>query len=156
MATQITSLDCIFMLGVTNVYNNPIKLSNFSADDIFTTENLAVGEFVMGIDGFLTGGALNVPTPMTISLQADSPSIVLFDDWYLYMKQNDTLAWAFGTVAFPSLGKKFTLDRGGLRNYKMIADARKTLQPVQYTIIWQNPLPAPSAQATLAVPPAGH
>jgi len=152
MATQITSSDCVFYLGVVNVYNQPVLLSNYAADDIFDTENIAPGEFVMGADGYLTGGLTPVPTPMNIVLQADSPAIPVFDNWYLYQRQNKTLTWAFGTVTFPSLGKKFALDKGGLRGYKMIADAKKILQPVRFSIVWQNPQPAATTPASLSTP----
>src|SRR5208282_708438 len=100
-ANQITAADCIFMLGVNNVFSNPLQLQQFAADDIFDSEQLTMAEYLMGADGYLTGGFINVPTPMTIALNADSPSIAIFDTWYLYMKQNQTLTWAFGTVAFP-------------------------------------------------------
>ena len=152
-AGQITSADCIFFLGITNVYPNPLQLQQFAADDIFESEQLTPAEFIMGADGYLTGGFVNVPTPMTIAFNADSPSIQLFDTWYLYQKQNQTIAWAFGTVAFPSLGKKFTLDRGGLRNYRLIADPKKVLQPPRYTIVWQNPAPAAISPPTYTMPP---
>ena len=84
--STITSANAVYMLAVTGMFPVPQRLEGFAADDVFDTEALTVAEVVMGVDGRLSAGYTPVPVKQNISLQADSPSIQLFETWYLAQK----------------------------------------------------------------------
>jgi hypothetical protein len=139
---SITSANAIFMLAIPGLFPTPVQLQQFAAEDIFDTGEIAPTEVVMGVDGVMTAGFVFVPLAMNISLQADSPSNVLFDAWWATMYQTKDVLYASGLVVLNSTGSKYTLIKGSLTGYKAVPDAKKHLQPRRHTITWQNPIPA--------------
>lgn len=140
---SITSATAQLSLGVASLYASPQSIQGFAVDDAFDTEALEVAETAMGVDGVLTGGYVPNPTIMTITLMGDSPSIPFFDNWVGAQRNVRDLYYAFGTIYLVAVGKKYAMTKGILRNYPQMPDAKKTLQPVKYTIVWQSVLPQP-------------
>lgn len=140
---SITSATAQLSLGVTSLYDSPQSIQGFAVDDAFDTEALEMAETAMGVDGILTGGYVPNPTVMTITLMGDSDSIRFFDNWVGATRNVRDLYYAFGTIYLVAVKKKFTMTKGILRTYPQMPDAKKTLQPVKYTIVWQSVLPQP-------------
>jgi hypothetical protein len=140
---SITSATAQLSLGVTSLYNVPQAIQGFAVDDAFDTEALEMAETAMGVDGILTGGYVPNPTVMTITLMGDSDSVSFFDNWVGGVRNIRDLYYGFGTIYLVAVKKKYTLTKGILRNYPQMPDAKKTLQPVKYTIVWQSVLPQP-------------
>lgn len=140
---SITSATAQLSLGVTSLYAAPQAIQGFAVDDAFDTEALEMAETAMGVDGILTGGYVPNPTVMTITLMGDSASIPFFDNWVAATRNVRDLYYAFGTIYLVAVGKKYAMTKGILRNYPQLPDAKKTLQPVKYTIVWQSVLPQP-------------
>ena len=143
MPGNITSADAIVMLAVNDLFNTPIQLQGFSADNIFEGDSINSAELSMGIDGLLSGGFTFKEIPWSIELQADSDSNQLFDTWWPRQQQNRGLYIANGSVQLPAIGKKWNLTRGFLTGYKPMPDAQKTLRPRRYQITWNALVPAP-------------
>lgn len=141
MAT-ITSANAIYTLAVSTIFDAPIQLQGFSADDIFTTEPLASAETIMGVDGRLSAGFVFVPVTQNISIQADSESNSLFEQWWAEQQNAKEVYEANGVIILPALGKKWTLTRGFLTSFPPIPDAAKTLRPRRYGIHWNFVSPA--------------
>jgi hypothetical protein len=139
---SITSANAVIILNLPGVFSSPQQIQQFSADDIFGIEEIEAAETAMGVDGTLTGGFINVPTPQTITLMADSPSGFFFDQWFAQQKAQQDTFTASGTVTLRSIGTKFTMVNGFLRRYKPAPDAKKTLQARRFTIEWQSALPS--------------
>jgi hypothetical protein len=142
MAT-ITAANSVITLTVTGLFAAQ-QLQGFATDDAFSAEAVSTAETLMGIDGRLSGGFVHVKKPTLIHLQADSPSIALFDSWGAAQEAQKELYWAQGSITLPALGLSFTLIQGALENYQPFSAVKKVLQPRQFTIVWQQISPQPS------------
>lgn len=141
---SITSVNAQFFITVPLIFPAPVALQEFTADDIFDTEDVDVAETSMGLDGVLSGGWINMPTPQTIALQANSPSNDLFDTWRLQERAAQDKFPANAVILLPGIHRKWTMTRGFLQRTKPIPDAKKTLQPRRFRIVWQDGVPSPA------------
>lgn len=137
MAT-ITSANSVFTLVLPTLYPVPQVLQGYATDDAFAADAVDWAEVMMGVDGKMSAGFTPNVTKMTISFQADSPSIQIFDFWLGAMKVAREVYPASGTIQLPSTGKSYTLTKGILTNAKPLPDAKKVLQPVQYGLTWER------------------
>jgi hypothetical protein len=140
---SITSANSVLMLSVSSLYVVPQQIQGFAADDIFDLDALEVAETMMGVDGRLSSGYVNVPVKWGISLMADSPSNAIFDNWYVSQKQQQDVYFANGSITLPSLGVVYTLTKGSLTSYQPGPNAKKVLQPRKHVITWESILPSP-------------
>lgn len=140
---NITSANAIYALQIAELFDVPIQLQGFSADNVFGTEPMASAETSMGIDGFLSAGFVFVPVVQNVELQADSPSNDLFDQWWQASQINLDIFPAQGIITLLSIGKKWQLRNGVLTTFPPIPDAQKTLRPRRFGITWERVSPAP-------------
>lgn len=143
MAGSITAANAIVTITVPGVFQQPQQLQQFAADDIFDTEAVKNIEVQMGVDGFLSGGWVNVPIPQSYSLQANSPSCNIFDQWWSAQSTLLDAIAAFGVVTLPSIAKKWALSNGFLTTYPPMPGAGRILRPRKFEITWQRVLPQP-------------
>jgi hypothetical protein len=139
---SITSANATFLLAVAGVFPVPQQLQGFSADDIFGTDPLEVAETSMGVDGVLSAGFVFVPVKQSITLQADSDSNNIFDDWYLAEQVAKDKFRCSGIVLLPSIGKKWTLNNGAMTTWPPMPDAGKVLRPRKFGVTWESVSPA--------------
>lgn len=140
----LTAANSNLLISVASIFPLPIKIQGFSADDITDMDSVTSKETSMGIDGRLSAGFVPAPITQNITLQADSPSIDFFEDWFTYERQSRDAYVATGQLILPATGKTYAMTRGFLTNYAPIPAARRTLQPRRFTIIWENVAPAPT------------
>lgn len=140
---SITSVNAVYMLVIPAVFPVPQQLQGFSADDIFDSEALASAEALMGLDGVLSAGFVFVPIKQGISLQADSPSNVVFDAWWTAQQVAKEVFPASAIINLGSIRRTYALATGWLTTYPALPDAKKTLTPRKYGITWGNIIPAP-------------
>lgn len=143
MAKSLTGANTIIMLAVTGIFDNPQQLQGFAADDVFNTESLQSVETLMGVDGKLSGGYVFVEVKQGYTLQADSGSIDIFDQWfYAQQTARDTFK-AQAVITLKSVNKKFTMTNGFLTGYMPIPDNKKLIQPQKFGITWESVSPSP-------------
>ena|SRR5690348_13339364 len=142
--SSITSVNAILMLSITDVFNSPQRLREFSTDDIYSVEPVQVAEVRMGVDGVLTGGLVNNPRVQNIMLQADSPSNAVFDAWNAQQQRDQEVYYADMVTTLKSLGTKWTHTKGILTTFPIIPQGQKVLGPRQFTITWQSIVPSPT------------
>ena len=140
---NITSANAVLTLAVATLFPSPQVLQQFSAEDIYTTDPQTIAETVMGVDGKLSAGYTPVPVTQQISLQADSASMDLFEQWSLNSLLNKTVYPAQGVIILQSIGKQWTMNNGVLTIYPTMPNAAKILQPRRFTIVWESVIPAP-------------
>lgn len=140
--TSITSANATFMLGITDIYDTAVEISQWASDDAFATESLEIVQTQMGVDGNLSGGFVYNPVRQTLTLQANSSSAVIFDTWASYMLQDADVYTAFATIEMPALDKTWTLSNGFLTNYIPVPEAKKILQPRTFVIEWESAIPS--------------
>jgi hypothetical protein len=136
--TSITSSNSVFTLTVPGLFPVPQQLQGYSADRAWETENLVLSESQIGVDGRKTSGYVPSIIPQTISLQADSPSKIIFTSLINAMRAAREVFIISGTIDLPSTGESFVCTRGTLRDAKVIPNAGKVLQPVDYVIEWES------------------
>lgn len=135
---SLSGANSIIMLGITGLYPTPQQLQGFAADNIFTAEMIKMVETLMGVDGILSGGFVNVEKKQTFELQGDSASNDIFDNWAAAQETlNDTYE-ANGVVTLTTLGKKWTMTTGFLTGYTYMPDVKKLIQPRKYEITWNK------------------
>ena len=142
MSGSITSTNAVFTISVPSIFSIPVQLQEFSAEDIFTTQAVQTTETSMGLDGVLSGGKVFVPVPQTVSLQANSPSNAVFDQWAQQEEADGETYSAEGIIILKSLGKKWTMTNGFLVSYQPAPDAGKTLRPRRYGLLWNKMFPS--------------
>lgn len=143
MAKTITAANSIFLLTIPGLYITPQQLQGYAADAAFDTEATEPVEVQMGVDGIMSAGYVPQPTKQTITLQADSQSIELFETWLATMKYTREVIFCNGSVTLPSVSRKYTATKGALTGYPGMPGVRKVLQPRTFTITWQDVSPAP-------------
>lgn len=139
----LTAANSILMIGITNLYVTPQQIQGYSTESAFDIDAVEGAETMMGVDGKLSGGFVPTPKKMTITLQADSASNDIFDNWAQAQEVARELYFAFGSITIPGLRKKWTLTKGILSSYKPLAGVAKVLQPRPYAITWEATSPAP-------------
>jgi hypothetical protein len=139
---SITSANAQILLSIPSLFPIPQALQGFAAEDVFDVDPIEPVEAIMGVDGILSAGFVFVPVSQNFALQADSPSIILFDTWWTAMQIAKDVYFATATILLPGLGKKWAMNTGVLRSYKPMPDAKKVLQPQRFRIEWQSALPA--------------
>jgi len=137
MAT-ITSANSQLTLSVGGLYGAPVSIQGYAVDDAFESEAVQQSETLMGVDGNLSGGKVWIPYKMTIHLQADSPSVEIFDAWRSTQDSIVDVLTANGTIILPSTGMAYQLYNGYLTMATPFPAVKKTLQPVVYEITWQT------------------
>lgn len=136
--TTITSANSVLTLVVAGLFPVPVKMEGYSSDRAFITDPIDLAEVQMGVDGRMTAGFTPNPVRQTITLQADSPSRAFFTTLAQSMLTAREVFWITGALALPSTGESFDMVRGILTNHKMIPDAAKVLQPVDFIITWER------------------
>lgn len=137
MAT-ITSANSILSLAINNYFPVPQTIQGFAVDDAFEGEAVQQSEVLMGVDGKLSAGKVFVPYKMTIHLQADSPSVFLFDSWRNAQDAAVDVFSASGSITLPSTSMVYTLQNGFLTSATPFPAVKKTLEPLVYEITWQR------------------
>jgi len=134
----LTSANSVFALAITGLYPSPQILKGYTTDDAFTSEVVENAETMQGLDGRLSAGFIFNPTKQLITLQADSDSLDVFNNWVLAMKATREVLVANASVYLPAINKKYVMTRGFLTSHTAIPDVKKLLQPVKYQITWEQ------------------
>lgn len=140
--SSITGANAIIMLSIPGLFTTPQQLQGFAADDIFDTDALASTEVLMGVDGKMSAGFVFVPMVQNYSLQADSPSCRLFEQWWAFQQEARDVFRANGIVVLTAVGSKWTLRNGALTGFSPIPGVKKLVQPRRFTITWESALPS--------------
>lgn len=129
--------------GPAGIVVGPFTVQGYASDDAFATEVVDSAEAVMGVDGRMSVGFTPFITRQTITLQADSPSIALFEAWLGAQQVLKDVLIADGALSYPGLQKAYALVRGALTRLTPMPQAKRVLQPVTYEIAWETVQPAP-------------
>ena len=143
MAGTLTTANAVITATVEALYPSAQLIQGFAADDAFGFAEVENGEYSMGIDGKLSAGFVFNEIPFTVTVQADSPSLILFENIWNYEVANRTKLQQDWTVQVPALGRRYTLSSGYMRTYKA-SDGKKILQPAVVQLVFGRISPAPN------------
>lgn len=135
---SITSSNAIVMLTVAGLYETAQRIQGFAADQVFTSEDVALAETVMGVDGRMTGGLVLSAVPWTVSLLADSPSNKVFEDWVAAQRKTGDYYKANCIVTLTGLNRKYIMTNGILSSGPGMPSAGKTIKDRVYKIMWER------------------
>ncbi len=139
----LTAANAVITLSIAGLFPVPIQLQGFAADDVTDISDQEVAEAVMGVDGILSGGYIATPIKQGITLQADSLSNDIFDQWNGAQQATRDIFRCQGVIILPGLSKKWNYNRGILTTYSPQPSIKKLTQPRKYAITWESGLPAP-------------
>ena len=140
---SITAANAIITLTIPGVFNIPQQLQQFSVDDVADVDTLTVAETLMGVDGFLTGGYVFNKVRYVYTLQADSPSTFVFDQWKFNQDANLDTIPANGLMKLKSLGTKWIWTRGFLTEWSPAPNVKKLVRERKFTVEWQSVISQP-------------
>jgi hypothetical protein len=140
---SITAANAQYIIMIPELFPAPQALQGYAADDVFSTDPIKTVEVSMGIDGLMSAGFVFIEIAQNIMLQANSPSVFLFDQWYQAMISKKDIMFAQGTVLLESIRSNYAMRNGVLTNYLPMPDAGKVLKPRRFTITWERVEPAP-------------
>lgn len=134
----LTAANSVLLISVTGLFDIPVRLQGFSADNVYDTDDVTPTESSMGVDGKLSAGWVPVAVRQGYSLQADSDSIEIFERWYQAQQSAREVYYAQGSSYLPSVDRKYTMRKGVLQSYSVLPPAQKTLQPRKFSILWES------------------
>lgn len=137
----LTAANSVILLSIPGVYNVAQQLQGFATDDVFNADNVDIAEAPMGVDGRLSAGFVHTAQKQDYTIQADSDSILLFEDWYMFMSQANEIFRCQGSTYLPSTQRKYTMANGVLTSYSPMPSAKKIMQPRKFTITWESTSP---------------
>lgn len=118
-------------------------VTGYASNDAFATEAVEPVEARKGVDGKASFGYTPYLTKQTITLQADSNAITVFET---IVGAQDTLQQPIlldAALDIPSIGKAYLCQNGALTRVTKIPPAKKVLEEVTYEITWDVVTPAP-------------
>lgn len=139
----LTSANSALVLVVPEVIPAPQTMQGYSTDDMFGMESVTNVEVLMGVDGRLSGGWIPSEKRQTITLQADSLSVLFFETWFAQSNAARDSFTANGVLTIPAIGRVYTMFNGFLTGFSPMPDARKILQPRRFQITWEQVFPVP-------------
>jgi hypothetical protein len=142
---SITSANATLMVSVGGLYEIPQTIQGWASDDAFASESAQIVESLMGIDGTLSGGFVHRERKMSITLQADSPSIRFFDNWAQAQEAALDIYWANAILTLPGPHLAYALRKGLLEGYSVFSDVKKVLSPRKFQLVFERIFVTPTA-----------
>jgi len=142
MAATLTVANSAIAMTTEALFPSAVALQGYAADDAFETDAVENGEFSMGIDGNLSAGFVFNAVGLTITLQADSPSLDYFEQIYMYEQENRTKLQQDITISIPGKGRRYDYVQGYMVSYKAPA-GKKILQPGVVVFTFKRMQPSP-------------
>jgi hypothetical protein len=129
---DITSANAELVLTVGEIFPSGIVLEMFGTDQSASMDAVDVTETRMGVDGRLVAGYTPVIYPVTITLEAASPSRFSMSTIWEAMAANRRI-YACGLVCtLPSIRERLTWSTGVLKNGVVVPPLQKVLGPTTW------------------------
>lgn len=138
MARYLTAATAQFAIAIPGLYNTPVALSGYAADDAFMAEAVENAEIAMGVDAGMSAGWVPNPVKMRIVFQADSPSIDVMNTWGVTQQGTKSVLQASATILLPATSYKYACVKGILTSWRPLPELKRIIQPMAYEITWQS------------------
>ena len=134
--STITSANSVVSIMVPGLFPVPVQLFGYSVEKAWDTAALVVTETQIGVDGRKTAGVVYNPVKQTFSFQADSPSVLVFEQIYSAQRMARDVYYLFAMIDLPSTGESYICNKGTLEDYNPIASAGKVLNAREFMVNW--------------------
>ena len=141
MPTQnldITAANASAVMTVEDLYPNGIKLERFSTDAAIVADSQQVAETRMGVDGKMAAGVTPNIYPVTVTLEANSPTATSFSTIYEAMNANKRLYVCNLTIKIPSIGRTYQFSYGVLQTANPMPALNKVLAPTTWVFHFES------------------
>lgn len=141
MPTQnldITAANASAVMTVEDLYPNGIKLERFSTDAAIVADSQQVAETRMGVDGKMAAGVTPNIYPVTVTLEANSPTATSFSTIYEAMNANKQLYVCNLTIKIPSIGRTYQFSNGVLQTANPMPALNKVLAPTTWVFHFES------------------
>ena len=135
---NITSANAVLVLGVEELYPVGVQLTNFSTDQMLSSDDMEIAQVRMGVDGGLAAGYAPTPFSLTITLEASSPSLTVMQSLLMAMKTNKTTYKCSVTLTIPSIKQVHFWRNGVLTNGNPVPAPKKVLDPTSWKFVFQD------------------
>jgi hypothetical protein len=140
---SLTGANSVIMISIPGLFPTPQQLQGFAADDVFDVDQVKRAETLMGVDGKLSGGFVYEEVKQTFALQADSPSVFIFETWDAAMLASGDVFSATATVILSGIRTVFNCGPGFMISGSPMPSVKKLYQPRKWTVAWERTGPSP-------------
>lgn len=134
---NITSSNASIIYKDNMLVKAGIPLVKFATDQSLTSDEVAIAETRMGVDGKMAAGYTPNITPVTIMFEADSPSWRLIEQSMNIARQAKTVVECEIIVTIPSLLKTYHYKNGVIKSLTNVA-MKKVLDPITLKIDFEE------------------
>lgn len=124
---DITSANAELVLTVDELFPGGIVLQMFGTDQAANMDAVDITETRMGVDGHMVAGYMPVIYPVTITLEAASPSRFSLSTVWEAMTTNKRIYSCGLVCTLPGIGERLTWSHGVLKNGTIMPPLEKVL-----------------------------
>ena len=135
---DVTSANTTAFMVVQKLFPAGFKVEGFGSDQAISGDSMQVTETRMGIDGKMSAGVVVNVIPVTITLEANSPTYAYFRMIEEYQNTTKKLLPITLTVDTPSVGQRTVFTNGVLQQAPSMAGIQKTLQPTSWVFHFES------------------
>lgn len=135
---DITSANATAVLTVEEIYPSGVELQMFGTDQAMDIGQLDITETRKGVDGKLVAGYVPVIHPVTITLEASSPTAKAFGVLWEAMTSNKKVYACNLVCTVPSIGKTYTWSVGVMKAGTPMPSLQKVLAPTTWVFHFQD------------------
>lgn len=102
----ITAANTIIQFRCEGIYDDWIRLVGAQSDAFLTMADVTLAQTRLGVDGKQSIGYLPHETPVTLSLEANSPSRMVMENVVNYFDRNSEVSLCEIQVSYPSIKQR--------------------------------------------------
>ena len=127
----VTAANSVVMFSAEGFLDQATQLQGFQVDNAFGYGDATIGETRMGVDGAQSGGWVSHDVPVTVFLEANSPSRALMEGFRAWMNANKETALCTIDITMPATGRR-SVATGYMVSATGGTSAQKLLAGTQY------------------------
>ena len=135
---DITSANASAVLTVDSLFPSGIELQMFATDQAVGQDSVDITETRMGVDGRMVAGFTPVIYPVTVTLEAASPSARNLGTVWRAMKTIPGIYECTLVITVPSIAKVYTWSRGVMKSGVPFPSMKKVLEPTTWVFHFEN------------------
>ncbi len=135
---DITSANASLVLTVAEIFPAGIVLEQFGTDQAYSMDAIDIAETRKGVDGKMVAGYVPSIYPVTITLEASSPSRFSLSTVWQAMAANKRIYACNLICSLPSVGERIMWSVGVLQNGTVVPSAQKVLTPTTWVFHFQD------------------
>lgn len=129
---DITSANSTIIMRVEGLFPAGVPLMGFATDQSLSQDEITIAETRMGVDGNFVAGWVPSIKPVTIMLEASSPSAGYMLQLYQHCEQRRGIYEVSLVCTIPSILRIITWSKGVLKSGTVFPDHRRALEPTTW------------------------